>query len=187
MSAKEYCNLQYHFLLWSQIRSSRFTGTPITFLGTEMLIYYFYFDICWINVEYIYIATYLLKYFDSWFCLSLQHSSKEYICEDQLQLLWPHMPFCPFDFQLMLLKHWFCKLKDSKDYSPWEKQDIFPHEAGQGTEKFGKSPFMAALSNYVNITYRPNLPEIPFHSLFLSHTPRVVYWLPYLHQNVVQI
>ena len=86
------------------------------------------------------------KKFDSCFCFSLQHSSKEYIYEDQFH--WPHSLFCASNFQCTLLKYlfffwwyiliccWDTIFFELKYYGPCEKQDIFPHEAGQGTKKF---------------------------------------------------
>ena len=90
---------------WVKIELRLQVGSQVHLLHFWDRTFHLNFDIFWIKMEYIYIATYLSKKFDSWFCFSLQHSSREYIYEDQFH--WPHVLFSASNFQCTLLKYLF--------------------------------------------------------------------------------
>ena len=111
---------------WVKIELRLQVGSQVHLLHFWDRTFHLYFDIFWINMEYIYIATYLSKKFDSWFCFSLQHSSKEYIYEDQFH--WPHVLFSASNFQYMLLKYlsflWWYTLICCWDTIFWNKNKM---------------------------------------------------------------
>ena len=90
---------------WVKIELRLQVGSQVHLLHFWDRTFHLNFDIFWIKMEYIYIATYLSKTFDSCFCFSLQHSSREYIYEDQFH--WPHVLFSASNFQCTLLKYLF--------------------------------------------------------------------------------